>query len=320
MSQQQRTRARNSRTANSGSLSRLAQVHRGVAISSLQRILRTPASSLMTTFVIAVSLLLPALLFGLNSNLTAVLGGFQDSARITLYLQEGISDSEGQEVSENLLTGTDTRAVVYISADRALSDFSAAAGLEDLAQQLSANPLPAAIVLTPEDTTPAAVAEFAQRLQNIPEVALVQVDGRWLQRLEAISQLIGLIGQVLMAIVVLGLFFIVGNTIKLAIENRKDEIRVIKLIGGTELFIARPFLYAGLYFGLAGGILACFLQLIVLIAFNSSLRELMQLYESSFELHGFSAGGALLLVLLGASIGWLAALLASLRHIRAINP
>lgn len=320
MSQRQRVRPRNSRSPASGSLSRLAQVHRGIAISSLQRMLRTPASSLMTIFVIAVSLLLPALLFGLNSNLTALLSGFQDSARITLYLQEGTSDSRGTEVSESLLTGTDLRAAVYVSADQALSDFSAAAGLEDLTQQLSSNPLPAAIILTPIDTAPLAVAELAQRLQDIPEVALVQVDSRWLQRLEAISRLVGLIGRVLMAIVTLGLFFIVGNTIKLAIENRKDEIRVIKLVGGTEFFIARPFLYTGLFFGLAGGLLACFLQLIALIVFNSSLRELMQLYESSFVLHGFSARSALLLVLLGAAIGWMAALLASLRHIRAINP
>lgn len=320
MSRRQRAKPQNRRSARSNSLSRLAQVHRGIAVSSLQRMLKTPGSSLMTTFVIAVSLLLPALLFALNSNLTTLLSGYQDNARITLYLQEEITDSRALEVSENLLTSSDTRAAVYVSADQALREFSTAAGLENLAQQLSSNPLPAAIIVTPSDAAPAAVAEMAQRLQAIPEVALVQVDSLWLQRLEAISSLVDLLGRVLMAIVVLGLFFVVGNTIKLAIENRKDEIRVVKLVGGTDMFIARPFLYAGLYFGLAGGILACALQLIVLAVFNSSFQRLMQLYESSFELHGFGIGNTLLLVLLGAAIGWTAALLASLRHIRAINP
>ena len=320
MSRDQRATPRNSRSVSPGSASRLAQVHRDIALSSLRRMLSTPGSSLMTTFVIAVSLLLPALLFGLNSNLSAVLREFQDNARITLYLEEGVTNSRGLEVSETLLTGTDISTAVYISADQALSDFSAAVGLENLTQELTTNPLPAAIVLTPNNAAPAAVAALAERLQAIPEVSLIQVDSVWLQRLEAISSLIDVIGRALMAIVVLGLFFIVGNTIKLAIENRKDEIRVIKLVGGTDIFIARPFLYAGLYFGLAGGMLACLLQAIVLIAFNFSLRELIQLYESSFELRGFDIGNALLLILLGAAIGWTAALLASLRHIRAINP
>lgn len=320
MSRRQGARPRNSRAASTGSISRLAQLHRRVAISSLQRLLKTPASSLMTTFVIAVSLLLPALLFGLNSNLGSLLSEFQGSARITLYLQQDTSDSRGLEVSENLLTESGTESAVFISADAALRDFSAATGLQALAQQLPSNPLPASIIVTPLNPEPSAVAELAQRLEAIPEVELVQVDSSWLQRLAAISSLIDLVGRVLMVIVVLGLFFIVGNTIKLAIENRKEEIRVIKLVGGTDIFIARPFLYTGLYFGLAGGILACFLQAIVLITFNSSLQELMQLYEGSFELGGFSTSNAFLLILLGAATGWMAALLTSLRHIRAINP
>ena len=116
-----------------------------------------------------------------------------------------------------------------------------------------------------------------------------------------------------------GLFFIIGNTIKLSIENRRQEIQVIKLVGGTDIYIARPFLYAGLLFGILGGIVAVFLQLIILMMLNGSLQELIQLYNSNFELRGFGLFNSLSLVITGALVGWLGAFLASFRYIRGIN-
>jgi cell division transport system permease protein len=275
---------------------------------------------LVTLFVVAVALLLPALLFGLSSNLASLLAGFQDSAQVTLYLHDDVSEADGQEVSDNLLTRSDIESTYYVSSSQALDEFSAASGLEDLLQEMTSNPLPGAIVLTPADVSPAAVDELARQLQELPQVDVAQVDSLWLQRLAAISNLISAIGSVLAVIVILGLFFVVGNTVKLAIENRKAEIRVIKLVGGSDMYAARPFLYMGLFYGLGGGILATLLQGIVLIIFNSNLEVLLQLYESDFQLRGFGFMNALLIVVAGAAIGWAAALMASLRHIRAINP
>jgi cell division transport system permease protein len=275
---------------------------------------------LVTLFVVAVALLLPALLFGLSSTLASLLAGFQDSAQVTLYLHDDVSEADGQEVSDNLLTRSDIESTYYVSSSQALDEFSAASGLEDLLQEMTSNPLPGAIVLTPADVSPAAVDELARQLQELPQVDVAQVDSLWLQRLAAISNLISAIGSVLAVIVILGLFFVVGNTVKLAIENRKAEIRVIKLVGGSDMYAARPFLYMGLFYGLGGGILATLLQGIVLIIFNSNLEVLLQLYESDFQLRGFGFMNALLIVVAGAAIGWAAALMASLRHIRAINP
>lgn len=311
---------RNTRAGQTESFADLLRLHRRVARGSARRLLQTPASSLVTLFVVAVALLLPALMFGLNSNLASLLAGFQDSAQVTLYLQDGVSEVDGREVSNNLLTRSDINGVYYVSSSQALDEFSAASGLEDLLQEMTANPLPAAIVLTPADVSPTAVDGLAEQLQELPEVDVVQVDSLWLQRLAAISNLVSTIGSVLAVIVILGLFFVVGNTIKLAIENRKAEIRVIKLVGGSDMYAARPFLYTGLLYGLGGGILATLLQGIVLTTFNSNLEVLMQLYESDFQLRGFGFMSALLIVVAGAAIGWAAALMASLRHIRAINP
>jgi cell division transport system permease protein len=267
-----------------------------------------------------VALLLPALLFGLNSNLASLLDGFQKSAQVTLYLQDSVSEADGQEFSDDLLTRNGIEDAYYVSPSQALYEFGASSGLEDLLIEMTANPLPGAIVLTPSDVSSSAVDELARQLQELSQVDVVQIDSLWLQRLAAISNLVSAIGRVLAVIVILGLFFVVGNTIKLAIENRKAEILVIKLVGGGDMYAARPFLYTGLLYGLGGGILATLLQGIVLATFNSNLEVLMGLYESDFQLRGFGLMSSLLIIVAGAAIGWTAALMASLRHIRAINP
>lgn len=317
---QQPRRGRNTRAGQHESLADRLQVHRRVARTSIARLLQTPASSFVMVCVVAVSLLLPALLFSLNSNIDSLLSGFESGARVTLYLREDVSDADGNGISEDLLTRADIVDVRYVSPAQGLEEFGAASGLQNLLQEMDSNPLPGAIILTPADASPEGVDRLVGELQGIAGVDLVQVDSRWLQRLAAISSLIRTIGRLLSVIVLLGLFFIVGNTIKLAVENRKAEIRVIKLVGGTDLFAARPFLYSGLFYGLAGGVLAVILQAIVLISFNSSLETLLQLYESDFRLRGFGPLNALLLVAAGAVVGWGAALLASLRQIRGISP
>ena len=311
---------RNTRAGQSESLIDLVKLHQRIASGSASRLLQTPASSLVTLFVVAVALLLPALLFGLSSNLASLLAGFQDSAQVTLYLQNSVSEADGQQVSDDLLTRIDIESGYYVSPSQALDEFSASSGLEDLLIEMTANPLPGAIVLTPWDVSSAAVDELARELQELPQVDVVQVDSLWLQRLAAISNLVSAIGSVLAVIVILGLFFVVGNTIKLAIESRKAEILVIKLVGGSDMYAARPFLYTGLLYGLGGGILATLLQIIVLATFNSNLEVLMQLYESDFQLRGFGLMSSLLIIVAGTAIGWMATLMASLRHIRAINP
>ena len=311
---------RNTRAGQTESFLDLVRLHRRVARSSASRLLQTPASTAVTLFVVAVALLLPALMFGLNSNLASLLAGFQDSAQVTLYLKDSVSETDGQEVSNGLLTRIDIDFAYYVSPSQALVEFGASTGLKDLVIEMAANPLPGAIVLTPTDISPAAVDELARQLQELPQADMVQVDNLWLQRLAAISNLVSAIGSVLAVIVILGLFFVVGNTIKLAIESRKAEILVIKLLGGSDMYAARPFLYTGLLYGLGGGILATLLQGIVLATLNSNLEVLMRLYESDFQLRSFELTSSLLIIVAGASIGWTAALMASLRHIRAINP
>ena len=179
---------------------------------------------------------------------------------MTLYLKDEVSEAKGQEGSDCLLTRRDIRIDYYASPSQALDEFSASSGLEDLLQEIAANPLPEAIVLTPTDVSPAAIDQLVRQLQELLLADMVQVGSLWLQRLAAISNLISVIASVLAVIVIVGLFFVVGNTIKLAIEDRNDEVRVIKLVGGSNMYVARPFLYTGFLYGVGGGILATLIQ------------------------------------------------------------
>ncbi|MBQ14797.1 MAG: permease-like cell division protein FtsX [Gammaproteobacteria bacterium] len=294
--------------------------HRQVAKSSCKRLLASPVSSLMTSFVIAIALLLPALLNGLGNNLSAVLDEFQSSSQILLYLHDTVSEEEGLQVSEDLLTYNAIEQTRYISKNEALRDFAASSGFGELLRSLTINPLPASIIVIPESALPASVESLSFQLQEMTEVELVQLDSIWLTRLNSLVILIDEIAIALVLIVTLAVVFVVGNTIKLAIEGRRDEIRVIKLVGGTNSFAARPFLYTGLLYGLAGGLIACLLQALVLSGFNNALAELVSLYDSNFELRGLGWVNAILMILAGAILGWLGAVLSSIQHLLGINP
>jgi cell division transport system permease protein len=294
--------------------------HRMTALTSVRRLLATPVSSLLTVFVIAVSLLLPSLLLALSASLDSLLDGVQQETQISLYLDDSVTDFEAQEVSNDLLTEPDITTVRLISKAQALEEFAASSGLGEVLAALDTNPLPATILVTPVSTEPGRMTALAARLADLPAVTSAQVDSQWLRRLEAFSRLVSVAGGVLSLVVLLGLFVIVGNTIKLAIENRRQEIQVIKLVGGTDAYIARPFLYSGVYFGGAGGALAALMQAIVFAIFNSPLRELFSLYEGEFTLLQFGVIDMAALVVAGIVIGWFAALFASLRSILAMQP
>ncbi len=207
-------------------------------------------------------------------------------------------------------------AAEYISQQQALADFSTRSGLDSLLGQFADNPLPAAIVLTPASTDLALVSGLAEELSALPEVEQLQLDADWIRRADALATALAILARGLGAIFLLGVCFIIGNTIKLGVEHRRDEIRVIKLVGGSHSFIARPFLYTGFYLGSLGGFCALLLMLALLAAVQEPVAAFAG--NDSFQSPGIAA--LLLLILGGALAGWLSALLASWHHIRQIDP
>lgn len=312
-------RARHKRPQPSA-LDKLLWQHRQVASDSLQRLLRSPVATAITVSVIAIALLLPALLFLFQQNLGSGIAELDRSARISVYLEIGISDAEAEKVSNHLQTWDSLLSVELVNSSQALAEFSENAGLAGVLASLDENPLPATLLLIPGSSNLVELEALQSELESLPEVAVVELDRAWIARLQAIRSVVSLLGRALLIFVLLGLFAIIGNTIRLAIENRRQEIRVQKLVGATDAYIARPFLYTGLLLGSAGGVVACLLLLLLWLLLGESSRELAALYNNGFELTNLSLASAMGLVLLGGGTGWLSALISSYRNIAAIDP
>jgi len=218
--------------------------HMQVMLYSLGQLWRTPAASAMTVLVIGIALALPAGLYVLLKNVEQVSSQWDDASQISLFLQHKTPDNRGKQLAEQLLTWPDINAVHYQSSQDSLAEFRQLSGLDSLLDTLPSNPLPPVIVIQPEagQHEAQALQGLLERLQNMQEVDLAQLDMQWLQRLRSINQA-GERGISILAILLsLSVLLVIGNTIRLAILNRQTEIRVIKLVGGTNAFVRRPFL------------------------------------------------------------------------------
>lgn len=295
--------------------------HVQVMLSSLGELWRQPVATSMTLLVIGIALLLPAGLFVILKNIEQVSGEWQHANRISLFLQDEISDNRGEQLAEQLQTWPDIVDVSFQSAQQSLNEFREISGLESLLDTLPKNPLPAVIIIEPEEEQQQeAIEALLKRLDALPEVDLAQLDMQWLQRLRSINET-GQRGISILAILLsLSVLLVIGNTIRLAILNRQTEIRVIKLVGGTNTFVRRPFLYTGMWYGFLGGVLAWIALLISLLIISGPIDELAALYDSQFTLKWFGGQMLFALPICGLLLGVMGAWLAVSRHLNAIEP
>ncbi len=295
--------------------------HVQVMLSSLGELWRQPVATSMTLLVIGIALLLPAGLFVILKNVEQVSGEWQHANRISLFLQDEISDKRGEQLAEQLQTWPNIVDVSFQSAQQSLNEFREISGLESLLDTLPENPLPAVIIIEPEEAQQQeAIEALLERLDALPEVDLAQLDMQWLQRLRSINET-GQRGITILAILLsMSVLLVIGNTIRLAILNRQTEIRVIKLVGGTNTFVRRPFLYTGMWYGFLGGVLAWIALLISLLIISGPIDELAALYDSQFTLKWFGGQMLFALPISGLLLGVMGAWLAVSRHLNAIEP
>lgn len=296
--------------------------HLKVARDSARRLWQAPVASAMTWAVMGIALALPVGLLLLLASLQGVSAGWESAARVTVYLADAVSDADASALQQRIAGRSDVDEVVMIHRDQALAEFRADSGLADALDYLDENPLPHTLLVTPVDEarTAAGVDALADALEAEGQVARVQVDLGWLQRLAAMTDLIARAVWVLTLLLAAAVILVIGNTIRLAIENRRDEILVAKLVGGTDAFVRRPFLYTGAWYGLGGGVVALIILQLSIWWLNGPVRELAVLYNSDFALGGLPLDGALGLLLVAIVLGWLGAWLAVRRHLDAIEP
>lgn len=295
--------------------------HVQAALFSLGQLARAPLASLMTFAVIGIALALPTGLYVVIDNMQRLSGGWDTTARISVFLKKSISGDRAKYLAGRIGKIPAVTDVEYVSPQAALAEFKRLSGFGEALGILD-NPLPAVILVTP-DTTSASdedLQNLVQRLKKNSEVDLVQLDLQWVRRLNAMLDIARrgatLLGVVLSAAVLL----IIGNTIRLAVLNRRDEIEVIKLVGGTNAFIRRPFLYSGIYQGLFGAIAAWALISGSLALLQGPITGLVLLYGSDFKVQGLVWRTTGLLLLSGALLGWLGSRIAVGRHLSEIEP
>tara|TARA_R110002110_G_scaffold205066_7_gene416980 strand:- start:103570 stop:104427 length:858 start_codon:yes stop_codon:yes gene_type:complete len=284
-------------------------------------VLDNPVSSLLTWLVIGIALALPvALNVGLD-NVDQLSKSWDSPAQISVFLKDDVSRESALALEVELDAREDVLTTQFISRADALQEFGSLSGFSDVLESLDENPLPNLILVSPlPGADDQAVTALRDALQQSPQVAQALLDMAWLQRLNSVMELTRRLVLAVGALLVFGVVLILGNTIRLAIESRRDEIVIVKLVGGSSAFVRRPFLYTGLWYGVGGGFFAGLLVALSLWFLRAPVDELARLYQSSFQLSGLGVMGALNLVMLGGVLGLVGAWLAVSRHLAAIEP
>ncbi len=291
-------------------------------VASLGRLWRQPFSSFMTVLVIGMALALPAILHLVVHNARSATGEWDSAVDLSVYLNLGQTTDQANSLATRLRSRTDVAEARVIDAETALSDFRASSGFGDALDALDGNPLPATIVVTPapDQRGDQQLSALADALSAFEGVELVQLDTEWVKRFHALLEVVRrgtLLAGLLLACAVL---VIVGNTIRMDILNRRAEIEIVKLIGASDGFIRRPFLYSGLWYGLGGGLMAAALVVVIATLISGPVSHLAGLYGSEFALEGLGITTVGALILGGGVLGWLGSYIAATRHMRRIEP
>ena len=280
--------------------------HGHSALSSLGRLMRRPIATSVTVLAIAVALSLPFALYIMLDNAHRAMGGLDRNAQLTAFLRHDLDETRTAPVASVLRQWGAVRDVRVVTRAEALAEYQQMTGFDDVRTLFEGqNPLPDLLVITPRERTSdrVALAALRDRVSALPEVDSVELDLVWVDRLAAILETLRRIVQVLFAMLGLGILLIVGNTIRLGIESRREEIGIIRLFGATDAFVRRPFLYTGLWYGLIAGAVACALVAAATRLAAGPVERLVVLYSSDFELIGLQPWSATVAIAAGGLLG-----------------
>jgi len=295
--------------------------HVSIAIGSLGRLVRHPFSSFMIVLVIAVTLALPAAINLLVKNAQSISGSWDNALDFSVFLKQDITEDEAAGLGRLIEQRADVDSVSFISASKALTDFKEHSGFGSALDQLPDNPLPHTLVVRPSaGNTSGSMILLQEELGNLPEAEFVQVDTEWVQRFHAILDIVRQTIAIGAALLAIAIVVIIGNTIRLDIENRRDEIEVTKLIGASNAFVRRPFLWTGFWYGLFGGLLALGLVYYGLFLLHGPVARLAGLYQSNISIAAMSFDEALAIIGVGVFLGLFGSWFTAARHMRRIEP
>lgn len=292
------------------------------ALASLGELWRSPAASLMTIGVLGLSITLPGTFYILVKNAEQVSAGWQEASEISLFLHTRTSAQEAQQLITRLQLWPEISEVKHIPRSKALDEFKSLSGFGDALAYLDKNPLPDVVLVVPtsKHASPTAARLLLDKLRKEREVEIGKLDIEWLERLHAFLSMAKELVTIVAILLFLAVVLIIGNTIRLNILNKRDEILVMKLVGATDSFIQRPFMYTGFWYGLLGGLIAWFAVAILLLWMEGSIQAISELYQKDIELTGLNVNA--LMTMLGCSIflGLAGSAISVQRHVREIEP
>ena len=298
------------------------QRHTQVAFDSLGRLYRNRATSLMTAAVIAIALAMPSGLYLLLGNLERLSGSWDGQASMSVFLKQDVTAGKAQALVSQVGEWPGVASVQLITPAQALEEFGQQSGFADVLGVLEENPLPHVLIVLPasEHIDPLAASALRDRFSKLPETDLAQLDLQWVQRLRAILDIAHRIILIISGLLALAVMLVIGNTIRLEIQNRREEILVTKLIGATNGFVRRPFLYSGIWYGALGALIAWLVVEAGFWLLSEPVSRLTGLYHSDFSLETLPVQLLAILMTAGTLLGLLGSWLAVGRHLDAIEP
>ncbi|TKB55047.1 permease-like cell division protein FtsX [Ferrimonas aestuarii] len=298
------------------------QNHCRQSVASLGDLWRLPMTTLLTVAVLGISLSLPSVLGVIVNNSHQLQQQWTDPTEISLFLKADVSPNRLASLQTRLSGMSEVASFSYQSADQSLQEFQQLSQFSEALNYLDNNPLPAVITVIPSNRHREleALERLKSKLEGLNEVELARLDLDWLQQLRTMIASLEKMAWGMASLLVLAVILITANTIRMAITQRQDEIRVMKLVGATDAYVRRPFLYAGVWYGLLAALIAAMLASSMLLWFEIALAEVIDSYQTQFTLQGLSGSDLLTLVFTSITLSWLGAWVSVSRHLRAIEP
>lgn len=296
--------------------------HGQAALTSLNSLYRTPIATIMTILVVAVSLTLPAIFWVMTTNMAQLTLNWQRSSPISLYLKTSLSPQDEAALLKRVQQTVGVKQAILKSPAQGLAELQRQEGMENIMRYLPKNPLPALIDVVPtvDMNNPKKIQQLYLQLKAYPQVEQTKMDVLWMKRLSAIFGFTGRMAKGLMAILALAVVLIIANTLRLALHHRYEEVQVLKLIGAKDSFIIRPFLYTGMWYGLAGSIVAVFLVNVFMLSLKLAANQLFAVYQMNYSFGGLSFIQAITLIASAVFLGWLGAFVSIKKQIATIEP
>jgi len=277
-------------------------------------------TSLLVWLVVGIALALPAGLWILQVNMDQMSAGWEGRPGLSVYFELQATAEDIDVVVQQLRGHDHVEAISVTSADEALEEFKAYSGLGDALTLLGENPLPASLTARFAQTIDtAAVDRLIAAVEDLPGVTDVVVEKTWLERLNDLSAVVSRLGVVLAMLFGIGAVLVTASSVRLAIESRLDELRVLKMVGATQGQIRRPFLYFGAIYGFGGGVIAAMLIAVTLVVIEPPLQSLLGSYQQELDLAGFNIAFLAALLALAGLLGVAGALLAVRQRLKDLE-